>query len=241
MISTEPDFNYACEKANEILICSNTITTFPFSGSKLIQEMSDIELEPYSNYTKPNLSGEKIFGSKDAAIKELNGMFLIFYNDKMPRKRQRFTACHEFGHYYLEHDIDLLNEYRETKNPVCKALYEKYELETNMFVAQLFMPEQILFALTKRGRVISEEFLEFNFDVSKESSSKRIETMRKVYNWKTFRHKNDLSLDDLILKKFKLFIDNLAPRKMSYMEELEADEEKQAERERWLAEESYGR
>ena len=241
MISTEPDFKYACEKANEILICSNTIKTFPFSGSQLIMEMSDIELEPYSNYTKPDLPGEKIFGSKDAAIKELEGMFIIFYNDKMLKTRQRFTACHEFGHYYLNHDIDLLNEYRTTKNPFCKDLYVKYELETNMFAAQLLMPEQVLIELFKRGRKVTEEFLKTYFEASEEAAKRRIDTMRKVYNWTTFRHRNDLSLDDLVLQKFKPFIDNLAPRKMSYMDELNREESLQAKRDSWLAEEFYRR
>ena len=230
-----PDFNMAMQKANEILLCARSITTFPFSIESVIEEMSDIDLMPFSEIEEAGLCAWKIVGSDDAAILELDGQQMIFYNDKMPSLRQKFSKAHEFGHYYCGHDIARVTEMRKAGDSRFEALYAKYEVEANFFTAQLFMSEKILIELAKRGKKNDEEFLAKTFGVSREAAEKRMKTLWRVYNWNERRRalNDEFSLSDCILKKFEAFIDSVAPLKYSYTEDFERDCEMELERQGW--------
>lgn len=237
-----PDFRNASNKANEILICSNTIKTFPFSDFLLIQEMSDIVIEPYSFLGVDNATAQKILRSKDAVLKELNGRYILFYNEEIScKERIKFTAGHEFGHYYLGQDIPYLNELRDKNDERSKGLYEKFEAEADLFSAQLHAPDQILSVLQDRGCRVDEKFLIEHFGLSKSAAETRLRTYRKLTTWKDFSRNDTMSFDDIVLRKFKKFIDSIAPYRMSYKESYEYEEEMQAKRDSWLAEESYRR
>ena len=160
----------------------------------------------------------------------------MFYNEKKLKSRLRFSAGHELGHYVLSHDIELMSTYRQTKNPDFDSLYSKYEIESNMFSAQLLMPEQVIIELSKRGCYIDENFLINKFDVSKEAAEKRLQTLHKVYNWYFFRQiKNQytLSYDEIIIDKFKYFIDEVSPMKHTYEFDLEKDLAMEQKRQSW--------
>lgn len=230
-----PDFKMAVQKANEILLCARSITTFPFSIESVIEEMSDIYLVPFSEIEGEGLAARQIVGSDDAAIMESDGQNIIFYNDKMPPLRQKFSKGHEFGHTCCGHDIALITEMRRSGDSRFEALYAKYEVEANFFAAQLFMCEQILIELASRGKTIDETFLAKTFDVSHEAAEKRMKTLRKVYNWNERRRarNDDFSFGDCVVKKFGAFIDSVAPLKYSYTEDFERDYAMELERQSW--------
>lgn len=231
----EPNFKSVVDKANELLLQSETINNFPFSAYQFTYEMSEAEIRKYSTIGTNELPAEIILGSKDAALVENEGRYLLFYNEAMKRERIRFSVIHENGHYHLAHDMSVLTAKRRDGDPTVKNLYSKYEIEANFFAAQLLMPEQILIELSRRGKKITPDFLQNAFGVSEEAARKRIDTLKKAYNWQSFKTKsNAINLDDCILLKFKSFIDNLAPRRMSYIDEFEKEYELEMERQTWM-------
>lgn len=234
--SFEPNIKNACEKANELLLCSSFIRTLPFAIDKFIEEETDIEIVGYGEIRKLGGDPEQLAGSKDGALHEKNGCYIMFLNEEMPENRRNFTKAHECGHYFLCHDMEKLDYYKIHDKDKYKKLYDKYEVETNMFAAQLYMPEQILIELSKRGCYITERFLMEKFKVSKEAAEKRIKLFRKVYEWDSYRNYKKtyaLSYDDLILQKFKSFIDKLSPRKHTFEYDLERELELERERQSW--------
>jgi hypothetical protein len=166
------DYSKVYCKANELLISSRVIETFPFKVSALIKEQSDIRLckylKAYENY---GISMQH-FGSESAEIMEFCGAFIIFYNQDEIEYRIRFGIMHEFGHYVLGHKFNL----KET-NP----LYHKQELEANCFAAQMLMPEQILRECKNRGQLISVDYIMQSFVVSKDAAIKRKKNIGKYY------------------------------------------------------------
>ena len=228
----KPDFVKACNAANEILVSSELIKGFPFSIDKVILDETDITIMEYSVLEKGELSPEKIVGSKDGALIERNGRQILFINEKMPENRRNFTKGHEFGHYYLGHDLELIQRYTDTHDPRFEPLYSKYEVEANMFSAQLFMPEQLIIELSKRHCKISEEFIISIFGVSKEAAKKRLTNIRKIYNWYNPKENySTIKYDDIILKKFSSLIYSIAPKSYDY--DLEQEIEKERERQSW--------
>ena len=127
---------------------------------------------------------------------------------------------HEIGHYLLEHKL-------KTEN---LNLYEKQEVETNYFAAQLLMPEQTLIEIQARGKRISTDFLVSSFQVSKEAARKRIETLNKIKP--EYRTRDEKEFDDLILLKYKMFLDSIMPAKNSY-NWFDDEYERQQERDTW--------
>lgn len=127
---------------------------------------------------------------------------------------------HEIGHYLLEHKL-------KTEN---LNLYEKQEVETNYFAAQLLMPEQTLIEIQARGKRISTDFLVSSFQVSKEAARKRIETLNKIKP--EYRTRDEKEFDDLILLKYKMFLDSIMPAKNSY-NWFDDEYERQRERDSW--------
>lgn len=238
MQEESPDFKMAVQKANEILLCADSIKTFPFSIESVIEEMSDIELMPFSEIEGGGLGARRIVGSDEAAIVESDGQYIIFYNERVAPSREKFSKGHEFGHYHCGHDIERITELRKSNDARFDALYSKYEVEANFFSAQLFMPEQILIELASRGKRIDERFLVEAFAVSPEAADKRMKTLRKVYAWSERRRSRNNGfyledLDDCIIAKFKAFTDSVAPLKYSYTCSLERELEMESERQGW--------
>lgn len=215
----KPDFKKAYILANKILLISQVINAFPFSVTQLIKEISDIQCCSFKRAEKHNVDIEA-FGSKSAILTEYLGRQIIFYNQFDLDERVRFSILHEIGHYLLDHDMDTDN----------KELYEKQEIETNFFAAQLLMPEQTLLELQSRGKTIDSDFLITSFKVSKEAADKRIGTMHKINP--DFRSKDEKEFDDLILLKYKMFLDSIV-LKQNQNNWFEDEYERQRERERW--------
>lgn len=82
-ISKKPNFSSVYTKANEILVSSNVIFTFPFSPKELVKEKSSI---PCRTYAKARSYGVDIeaLGSESAIIVEVGGRRIIFYDESKP-------------------------------------------------------------------------------------------------------------------------------------------------------------
>ena len=61
MIDSKPDFQKAYRNANEILVSSKIITSFPYSATKLIKEQSQIVCRSFDKAHKYNfdIDGKK--------------------------------------------------------------------------------------------------------------------------------------------------------------------------------------
>ena len=215
----KPDFKKALEKANDILISSDLIYGFPFSIVKVIKEKSGIQCKKY--YYASTLGIDMfMFGSEDAILISKDKKYIIFFNDEIENKsRKRFSIGHEFGHYMLDHNLNF------------KSMYDVYEIEANFFVAQLYMPEQVINELKKRGKMITVSNLMKWFGVSRMAAEKRISTLRKIDF--EYRTPQERMVDEGILYKFSEFIDSVAPKTTTFYIDYEEDE-LQKERNSWL-------
>ena len=194
------DFRKSYIEANEILASSEVITGFPIDVKALLAEQSDIVL---CSFERAEGYGVDIrqFGSESAVLMEMNGAYIIFYNQDESRRRIRYSITHEYGHYVLGHRMNL-----NKKDP----LYDVQEVEANFFAAQLLMPEQLLRACSQRGIEVSPRFIRKSFSVSKEAAKKRMHTIdNTVYGW---RSRQERECDDIILAKYGKFLDVIAPK-----------------------------
>ena len=215
----KPNFSSAYTKANEILVSSSVISTFPFSPKDLVKEKSAI---PCRTYAKARSYGVDIeaFGSESAIIMELGGRRIIFYDESKPMPHVKYSILHEFGHDQNGHDLG-------TTDP---DTYHRYEIETNFFAAQLLMPEQVLRELATRGVKIDKRFLMEHFEVSETAAQKRIDTLAKTNT--EWRSRAEKEYDDVILWKFSAFMDAICPRRVTF--DFEDEYERQRERDSWF-------
>ena len=224
---SKEDFKRIYTKANEVLVVSNVINTFPFNVRAFVKEMSDVSLCSYIKAGKKYGIMENYFKSEDAEIMEMSGMYIIFYKDIDFVPRKRFSIIHEYSHYLLGHKLNL-----DRDDP----LYRKQEIEANCCAAQILMPEQIIRECQTRQYVISQEYIVDSFGVSAEAADKRRGTLAKYpYEWKPREEKE---YDDIIKLKYSTFIDSIAPKK-SFTYDIEEELESQRRRDSWHAE--YGR
>ena len=216
----KPNFSAAYSKANEILVKSRIISTFPFSPVDLVKEQSTIKCRTYK---KAQEYGVDItaFGSDSATIVEYGSRQIIFYDDSKLMTHVKYSILHELGHSLNNHDFSVTD----------KEIYGRYEVETNYFVAQLLMPEQLLRELINRGIRITKEFLMQHFEVSEIAAKKRIETLAKTtVEW---RSRQEKEFDDIILFKFAAFIDGIRPLCKNYYD-FEDEYNRQRERDTWF-------
>lgn len=227
------------ERANEILIRSRVIKAFPFNCSELIEELGKevaIEIFPFSWIEEQGMNAKDLLHSNDAETFEWNGRYVMFLNQAMPSARMRFSEPHETAHIVLGHDIEVITEYRKKKDQRLKVLYEKYETEANYFAACLLMPEAVINRLKALGCHITKDFLQRTFGVSEQAAQIRLKTLKRNLNRYISYWEKEKSLDNAVLLKFADFIQKIAPRRKSYEEEYELEEQMQEERNRWIAE-----
>ncbi|MDO4468160.1 MAG: ImmA/IrrE family metallo-endopeptidase [Bacillota bacterium] len=217
------DYTKVYCKANELLVSSNVIESFPFKVSAFIKEQSDIRLCKYAKAFEKYGIPIKHFGSESAVIMEYYGAIIIFYNQDEAPYRTRFGIMHEFGHYILGHKFNLKE---------ADPLYHKQELEANCFAAQMLMPEQILRECKNRGKYISVDYIMESFEVSEDAATKRKKTLANtVYEWKS---RSEREYDDIIVLKYASLINKIAPMK-PYEYDFDEEYNRQAERDSWYA------
>ena len=218
------DYKRVYSKANEYLACAPSITGFPFKAKGFIYEQSDVRLCSFKRAEAKYDVCIPMFGSESAIIQELEGNYIIFYNQDEPDYRVRFSIMHEYGHYILNHKMNI----KETDK-----LYHIQEIEANCFAAQLLMPEQILRECVKRNKCLSIKYIMKSFDVSDEAADKRKKTLANtVYEW---RSREEKEYDDIILMKYAQKLNEIAPplREYDYYD-FESDYDRQRERDSWL-------
>ena len=209
MINIKPDFANAHSRANKILVTSNIISDFPYSAIDLVKEQSEIRCRTFKKALEYGVDIFS-FGSESAIIFKYNEKSIIFYDDEKPMNHVKFSILHELGHLINGHDF-------LKKDSIT---YQKYEIETNYFAAQLLMPEQILREIQKRGTRITHEFLQNYFAVSYQAADKRIATLEKT-NFEWWRSRTEREYDDIILLKYKNFLDIICPVRYDYNFEVE--------------------
>lgn len=217
MINSKPDFQKAYIKANEILVSSKIINSFPYSATRLIKEQSNIVCRSFEKAHKYNVDIEA-FGSDSAVIMNFGDKYIIFYNQNEIPARVRFSMLHEFGHKVNGH------KFRVTSDEI----YGIAEVETNYFTAQVLMPEQILREFQRRGKRIDKYFLMKTFGVSEQAANKRIENLNRI-TWE--RSQLEKEYDDIILYKYLSWVNSIVPNNIDYL--FEDEEERQNEREQW--------
>ena len=215
----KPDFSRAYSKANEILVKSLAIQTFPFSPKDLVKEQTPIVCRSFKKARKYGVD-ITAFGSESAIIMSFQGKKIIFYDETKPDTHNRFSILHELGHEINGHDFSKKDE----------DTYHRYEVETNYFAAQLLMPEQILRECQNRGARINRFFLQTNFGVSAQAADKRIETLASTnLEW---RSRAEKEFDDIILIKYADFLNRICPIRNTY--DFEDEYIRQQERNSWF-------
>lgn len=214
----KPDFSKAYAKANEMLVKSSVITTFPFSPTALIKEQTSIVCRSYEKAKKYGVEMTD-FGSESAIIMRFHGKTIIFYDGTKPDTHTRFSILHELGHEINKHDFTKKDD----------GTYHKYEVETNYFAAQLLMPEQLLRELQRRGVRITRPFLQSTFGVSGRAAEKRIETLAKTNE--EWRSRTEKEFDDIILLRHANFLNTICPIRNTY--DFEDEYVRQRERDSW--------
>jgi len=218
IVTVKPNFANAYSKANEILVKSTIIANFPFSALDLVKEQSGIKCRTFKKAMSHGVDISS-FGSESAVIIKYGGKSIIFYDGKKPMCHVKFSILHELGHPINNHDF----------SPKDSETYGNYEVETNYFAAQLLMPEQILRELQQRGNRITHEFLQKHFEVSYAAADKRITTLaRSNVEW---RSRMEREYDDIILFKYKAFLDTISPNQEAYS--FEAEYSLQLARNQW--------
>lgn len=221
MGDSNPNFSKAYCAANEILVKSSLISNFPFDAISLVRDESDISFCSFSRAKEKYSLNMIDFGSKSAIIFEYAGMHIIFCNDSHVENRQRWSIIHEFGHYVLNHKMNV------SKND---PLYKNQEIEANCFAAQILMPEQIIRQFEKRGKGITVEFLKNSFKVTDDAADKRIITMQNYQS--EWHSRRECEYDDIIIQKFSSFTNKIAPFPKNYFD-FEEEFELENERSKW--------
>ncbi len=218
----KPDFKKAYILANELLVAARCIKTFPFDAAEFVKEQTDLKFCSFKRaYEKFGLVCQDL-GSDSAILTKLKGKNIVFYNQDECDMRDSFSRIHETGHFLMGHKTDL-----EAEDP----LYGIQEIETNFFTAQMVMPLQVLKEIQRRGYKVDSSYLMRNFGASYSAAKTRTETLNK----RIFLTEEEKLFDDIILEKFKAFINKVAPQK--YRESYSCwDDEMQKERDLWLAE-----
>lgn len=82
---------------------------------------------------------------------------LLLYNGSLPPGRRRFTVAHELGHLLLGH----------------RERGKRQEEEADLFASALLMPDALLYALLRRGLLLTDAFLTETFGVSRAAARKK--------------------------------------------------------------------
>jgi len=115
-----------------------------------------------------------------------NGKATVAINSKHHPNRQRFTAAHELGHFFLhaQGEDKLFVDKAFNRNSTSSSGAEVLEIEANRFAAELLMPDFLV--REKVGdRVISDldvYQLAIDFKVSEQAMTLRLVNLRLIDN-----------------------------------------------------------
>lgn len=215
----KPDFKKAYILANDMLVAANCILTFPFDAAKFVKEQTDLKFYTYKKALEKFGLDCRDLGSDSSVLTKCGGRNIVFYNQDEYDARESFNRLHETGHFLMDHETNI-----DKNNP----LYGLQEVETNFFAAQMLMPMQLLKEIQKHGYKIDKFFLARNFGVSAAAAEYRIKNLNSRFHLSA----DEKIFDDIIVEKFRKFIDKIAPKKHEY-EYSCWDDPMQKERDSW--------
>ncbi|MBU7218725.1 ImmA/IrrE family metallo-endopeptidase [Staphylococcus gallinarum] len=155
---------FKAAKAVEALIETNYIDEFPLPIKEIIEEDRNVELFTFEEFC--HMTGYELYelinygGSDEAFHIKKGNKFAIIYNDKIYKKRLRFTLAHEYGHFIMDHSgmgykkTPILQDSNRTK-------LEEYE--ANSFASCLLFPLNVRY---KYRHVLSASEAADMFDIS---------------------------------------------------------------------------
>lgn len=129
------DYKIARNKAWETLIKCN-ITSLPINLAT-IARLNNITILKYSD-SKQNLTG-------DGFSLNVNNVNVIYYNDKKPKARIRFTLAHELGHCLIGH-LKFGKTYNRNSEKDFDGM-DIFEMQANVFARDILMPATVLHSL----------------------------------------------------------------------------------------------
>ncbi len=183
------DYKIARNKAWETLIKCN-ITSLPINLAT-IARLNNITILKYSD-SKQNLTG-------DGFSLNVNNVNVIYYNDKKPKTRIRFTLAHELGHCLLGH-LKFGKTYNRNSEIDFKGM-DVYEMQANVFARDLLMPAIVLHNLN----IKSSEDIARICNVSMLSAEIRYKRLTELNERNMF---NKHPLERQVYKQFQKYIDN---------------------------------
>lgn len=113
----------------QIARSQNLFNDYSLDIKKLIKSQG-LDLK-YLDNMSPDVSG---------ALKNVNGVWTIYVNQKHSSNRQRYTIAHELGHYCLHKDF--IKEFNDTTFFRKEKDWTSREYEANQFAANLLMPKE---------------------------------------------------------------------------------------------------
>lgn len=127
----------------------------------------------------------------------LRGQPIIYYNDRKPYNRVRFTIAHELGHCLLGH----LSEFKVTnrQNNETDTYTDPKEIQANVFARDLLMPATVLHSLN----VQSAEDIARLCSVSLQSAQIRYERLLELNKRGMY---NKHPLERQVCEQFKNYI-----------------------------------
>ena len=183
------DYKIARNKAWETLIKCN-ITSLPINLA-IVARLNNITILKYSD-SKQNLTG-------DGFSLNVNNVNVIYYNDKKPKARIRFTLAHELGHCLLGH-LKFGKTYNRNSEKDFDGM-DIFEMQANVFARDILMPATVLHSLD----IKSFEDISRICNVSEQSAKIRYERLLELNERNVF---NRHPLERQVYKQFQKYIDN---------------------------------
>ena len=181
------DYKIARNKAWETLIKCN-ITSLPINLA-IVARLNNITILKYSD-SKQNLTG-------DVFSLNVNNVNVIYYNDKKPKARIRFTLAHELGHCLLGH-LRFGKTYNRNSEKDFDGM-DIFEMQANVFARDILMPATVLHSLD----IKSFEDISRICNVSEQSAKIRYERLLELEKRNMF---NRHPLEKQVYKQFQKYI-----------------------------------
>lgn len=133
----------------------------------------DVERFIKDKYPTIIIKREALAPDVSGRLRMENGLWVMTVNSQHPSVRQRYTLCHELGHYLNHRD-----SVKSFEDSVFFRSSQKSSMEymADQFAARLLMPESDVNALLERGVKTVKEMASL-FDVSLEAMKYRLEQL----------------------------------------------------------------
>lgn len=131
-----------------------------------------------------NLVFEDMDDSDSGLLLVKNGKATIAINDSHHPNRQRFTAAHECGHFFLHRqgDEQLFVDQSFARDATASAGTKGMEIEANRFAAQLLMPEDMVKEAVANQSLsdLDIALLALRFEVSEQAMTLRLVNLKLI-------------------------------------------------------------